>query len=168
MEKFGVGTHVVYDIYGICRITDIKPMAFISGEKKKDYYILSVLNSPTSTYYVPVDGAEGKLRHPMTKEEIHLLLDTPGETQVSWNDNRQSRKDFFLRILDKGITPELMGLIRCLYSRRLELSANGKSLSSTDEGIFSAAEKLVREEFSFSLGIPSDEVTEYIRNYFEK
>ena len=48
------------------------------------------------------------------------------------------------------------------------LSEKGKKLSSTDEGLFISAEKLIKEEFAFSLGISPEGVTEYIHAFMEK
>lgn len=170
-EIYPEGTFLVYDTYGICEIKSVKKMAFTKSAPFKTYYVLSPLNSPSSTFYVPVDNEElcsSKLRAPMSEQEIKKLLDKSKDVSVDWIDNRQNRNENFHRILDGGITAELLALIRCLYSRKKKLSADGKKLSGTDEGFFSSAEKLVREEFAFSLGIDSDKVTDYIQNYYER
>ena len=52
-------------------------------------------------------------------------------------------------------------------SRLIMRITDGKKLSGTDEGIFTSAEKLVKEEFAFSLQIEGEKVAEYIQNYFE-
>lgn len=168
-EKYSKGAFLVYDTYGICKISEIKKMSFSKSAPLRSYYVLSPLNSPSSTYYVPVENEAlcGKLREPMREREIKALLSESAELTLDWIDNRQNRNENFHRILDGGITPELIALIRCLYSRKKQLSENGKKLSGTDEGIFTSAEKLVKEEFAFSLQIEGEKVAEYIQNYFE-
>lgn len=168
-EEYKQGDFLVYDTYGICEIKSVKKMNFAKGTPMKNYYVLAPLNSPNSTFYLPVDNDElcHKLRNPLSESEIKKLLDESKDVLISWIDNRQNRNECFHQIIDSGITPELLALIRCLYSRRQELLSQGKKLSSTDEGLFSGAEKLVREEFAFSLGIDGDEVTNYIQSYYE-
>lgn len=160
-------TCLVYDTYGICKVLRIENISFSKGTPKRPYYVLSPLNAPASTYYVPVgnEALQKKLRLPMTENDINALLQKSQKCSVKWIENRQERNETFGRILSAGITEELICLIGCLYERRCELSEKGKKLSSTDEGFFASAEKMVKEEFAFSLGISPDEVTEYIHSF---
>ena len=168
--EYKVGTYLVYDTYGICKLTETENISFSKGTPKKPYYILSPLNSPSSTYYVPVgnEAAQKKLRLPLTEKEIRSLLEKSLDCHINWIENRQERNDTFGRILSLGITTELIALIVCLFERKTELSEKGKKLSSTDEGFFISAEKLIKEEFAFSLGISPEGVTEYIHAFMEK
>lgn len=167
-EKYNAGDFVVYDTYGICTVNKIENLSLISGTPKRKYYILSPLNSASSTYYVPVSGeAVNKLRAPMTEAEIQQLLLKAKATSHVWIEKRQERNEYANRILSMGITPELISLIGCLYNRKQLLEAQGKKLSSTDEAIFSLAEKMVKEELAFSLDIPADKVSKYIHTFME-
>lgn len=168
--EYKVGTCLVYDTYGICKVTKTENISFSKSTPKRPYYVLSPLNSPSSTYYVPVGNEEvqKKLRLPLTEKEIKTLLEKSLSCPVCWIENRQERNETFGRILASGITAELIALIICLFERKTALSERGKKLSSTDEGFFTAAEKLVREEFAFSLGISPENVTEYIHTFMDK
>lgn len=168
--EFNAGTCLVYDTYGICKVTKIESISFSKGTPKRPYYVLSPLNSPSSTYYVPVNGeaTQTKLRLPLTQAQINTLLEKSLACNIKWIENRQERNEIFRKIVSSGITEELISLIACLFKRRSFLCEKGKKLSSTDEGIFSAAEKMVKEEFAFSLGISPDGVTEYIHTFMDK
>ena len=168
-EKYNVGDFVVYDVYGICRIVKIETLSFVKGLPKRDYYVLSPLNAAASTYYIPTKGEtpEQKLRLPMTEVQIRQLLLKAKSSELEWIEKRQERTDFSNRILSSGITPELISLIGCLYSRKQQLEAQGKKLCSTDENTFALAEKMVKEEFAFSLSIPAEKVSEYIHTFME-
>ncbi len=159
------GDYIVYDTYGICLIKEIKNMSFTHASPIKPYYILSPLYSKQSTYYVPCDSEKlvSKMRLPLTKSEIEELLKGSYETEFGWIDNRQTRGEKIREILNGGISPELIALIRCLFERRLELKEKGKSLSATDENNLSIAEKMINDEFSFSLGIEKESVADFIR-----
>ena len=166
-EKYTVGTFVVYDIYGICKIDRIEKLSFSKDTPKKDYYVLSPLNSQSSTYYLPVSnsGACQKLRLPMTEAQIQELLIEAKKADIQWIERRQERADLSNRILAGGISPELVRLVGCLYEKHKAISEQGKKLSSTDEHFFLSAENMLKEEFSFSLGIPAEEVSQYIHKF---
>ncbi len=168
MEKFSAGDTLVYDLHGLCRVREIKEMSFVKNEPKQDYYVLEPITGAASLYYIPVENerATSKLRRPFTKEELDTVLSEVKDEDYRWIENRQLRSEAFHSVLTKGITPELLSLIRCIYCRREALSERGKRLSTTDEGIFSAAEKLLNEEFAFVLGIEKEKVSEYISSYF--
>lgn len=168
--EYKTDEYIVYDTYGVCRIKEIKKMSFVHGEPSRPYYVLSPANASQSTYYVPCENKvlTAKMRRPLNKNEIEKLLDSSLNIDTSWIDNRQSRAEYSREVLKKGITPELFSLIRCLYERKLSLEANGKSLSSTDEGILNSCEKLINEEFSFSLNITAEEVPSYISRCFSE
>ena len=55
----------------------------------------------------------------------------------------------------------------CIYERKSVLTEKGKKLTSADDNVLTSAEKLVREEFAYTLGITEDEVGEYIREKIE-
>lgn len=165
--QYKSGDIVVYGNYGICKIKDIKPMSFSSDKKKESYYILSAENNKASTYYIPVSASESLLRQPMTKDEIDSLLRKASEINIEWQDNRQLRADRFHSIISNGITEELVALISCIYKRKQELKERNKSISSSDEALFSSAEKMLIEEFSFCLNIPEEKVNSYIGSFFE-
>ena len=168
MNQFRTGDILVYDVNGLCIVTDIKMMSFVKGEPKQEYYVLKPVVSTTSQFYVPVENerALAKLRRPFTKEELDTVLSQVKDGEYQWIENRQLRSETFHSVLDRGVTPDLVALIKCLYCRKESLKQKGKSLSATDESIFSAAEKLLNEEFAFVLGIEKEKVSEYISAYF--
>lgn len=169
METFRVGEVLVYDVYGLCRVKEIKKITFDKNGPAKDYYVLEPLAKVSSLYYLPVENerAASKLRRPFSKRELDKILSQVKEENYQWIENRQLRSDAFRSVLYRGITPELVSLVKCIYCRKKELLQKGKRLSTTDENIFSLAEKLLNEEFAFALGIKEDEVGSYISSYFD-
>ena len=168
--EFNIGDFVVYDVYGICKILRTENISFSKGTPKTAYYVLSPVNAPSSTYYIPLSGeiAAQKLRPPMTEKEIQALLLESRKFSPDWIEKRQERHDYANRILSAGITPELISLIGCLYNRNQQLEAQGKKLNSTDNNIFLSAEKMVREEFSFCLDIAPEDVSRYIHDFMKE
>ena len=169
-EVYEVGTAVVYDVYGVCIVKEVKLMSFFNGQPKESYYVLSPLNNRASTYYVPVnkDNTQMKLRKPLSEAEIRRLLSQSEKCECSWIENRQLRSERYRQIMEKGISPELLALIKCIYARKKELLGKGKTLSATDESVLASAGKMVNEEFAYSLGIEAEDVGSYIHNCIEK
>ena len=98
---------------------------------------------------------------------MQQLLLKAKASMPDWIEKRQERNEYTNRILSMGITPELISLIGCLYNRKQLLETQGKKLSSTDENTFALAEKMVKEEFAFSLNISADKVSKYIHTFME-
>ncbi len=159
---------VVYGNYGICRIKETRFTSFSPDRPKEEYFVLYSRDNKNSTYYVPVSSADSILRYPMTKSEIEELLDKARNTHIEWPENRQHRSELFHRILSNGISVDLVLLLGCLYSKRLENTAKNKGLSATDEMIFSQAEKLLHNEFAYSLSLSTDKVSSFISDYLNK
>lgn len=160
--QFNKGEHVLYGKTGVCLIEDIKKCAFL----KKDmlYYILKPVTSKSSTVYVPVDSDLTKDMRPIiTEEEIEsLLCDVKGK-EIEWIEDKQKRLESFNSILSEGNRQKIILLIRCLYLKKQEKLLLKKNICIADENILKTAEKLINEEFSFSIGCPEKDVGRYIR-----
>ena len=65
------------------------------------------------------------------------------------------------------MTQKLLLMIRCIYMKKRELLPLGKKLPTTDENTLKAAEKLVEEEFAYSLELPRTDVGKYIRRLLD-
>ena len=165
-NKFKAGEYIVYDTYGICEIQEIKKMSLVQGTPFQPYYVLKPLSAGQSTYYVPCENETLclRMRRPMIKSEIEELLSKSVTSNVKWIENRQLRSEKAREIIKNGVSPDLIALIRCLYERKLSLKESGKTLSSTNENLLSAYEKLINEELSFCLNIPASEVAGYIKD----
>lgn len=159
---------VVYGNYGICKIKETRFTSFSPDRPKEEYFVLSSRDNKNSTYYVPVSSADSILRYPMTKSEIEELLDKSRNTYIELPENRQHRSDLFHKILLKGVSEELIASLGCLYNKRIESEEKNKKLSSTDEMIFSQAEKLLHSEFAYSLNLSADKVITFISDYLNK
>lgn len=165
--QFKTGDKVIYSGFGLCVIKNIKPMSFSSDRPKEDYLVLYPVSNPSSTFYVPEKSAQTEIRMPLNKDEILSLLEKAKKSDAVWTDNRQIRSDKFRAILSKGVSEELIALLNCLYCRREELQQQNKNLSFTDEAVFSNAEKLLHEEFAYSLKINKSEVNRFISDFFQ-
>ena len=166
--QFNKGDTVVYGIYGICKIKEIRFTSFSPDRPKEKYYVLSPDENKNSTYYVPFSSADEVLRLPMSKCEIEALIENARKIHIDWPENRQHRSECLRQIVSGGISEELIVLLGYLYTKRTELSSQNKTLPSTEEVLFSSAERLLHNEIAHSLGLSENEVCSYICELFNK
>ena len=168
-KKFKKGEHVVYGINGVCLIEDIDIRRLSFDMPQGEYYILKPLASSMSTVFVPCDNEKlcSRMRRVMTKDEIdELLLSVRGKS-IDWIEDRKERAAAYREILLRSDKTELLLLIRRLLMQSEELSKVKKKLSASDNEILISAEKTVRDEYAFSLGLCKDDVDCYIRSKIE-
>lgn len=163
--KYKVGEYVVYGSNGICKISEIKNMTLSPIIGERNYYVLEQINAKMSTIYVASDNEAlcAKMRYVLSEKEILDILHGVKENSISWINDRKTRSQEFYNILHNGSHEELLLMIRCIYLKGRELSEGGKRLSDSDSGILHSAEKIVREEFAFALGVDGEKVGEFIR-----
>ena len=160
--QFTKGEYVLYKTTGVCLIEDIRKCDFM----KKDilYYILKPVASKGSTIYVPLDSELAKDMKPViTETEIEeLLSDTKGK-EIDWIEEKAKRIEYFNSIISEGDRQKIILLVRCLYLKKREKQLSKKNICVADENILKTAEKLINEEFSFSIGCSEKNVVNYIR-----
>ena len=159
---------VVYGTTGICQIIGIENKEFSAGETIS-YYVLKPIYTANTVFYVPVNNEQlvEKMHHVLTKQEIDTLLEEIRDDHIAWIDDDQARSAAYGAIIARGIRAELLVLIKCLYTHRIELRNSGKKFHAADEKLLVAAEKLVSEEFAYVLGIDIDQVPDYIAGKIE-
>lgn len=166
--QFQKNDHVVYGKTGLCVIQDIKPLTF-SNMKENNYYILQPVHDKNETVFVPCNSPEltAKMRRIMTKEEIDTALsDARGKT-MTWIDDRNARAEYFRQIITNGSQSDMLLVASCIYQNKKRRESCGKKLCSSDEHILQSLEKLIEDEFAYSLQLNGEQVEEYIRDRLE-
>lgn len=158
---FNAGEAVVYANSGIYVISEIAEKSFAAGEKRL-YYVLKNVNESESTVYQPVDGAESRIRYPITETEAEKLLNSDFKSAVKWSDNEASRKELFENILAEKDIFRLMGLICVVSFHRSEKLMSGKRLRANDEKALNNAKKLVLDELAYATSKHRDEILNII------
>lgn len=163
--QFEVGQFVVYGTNGICIVDSIEPMSFAVGMPKELYYVLGQKKNRATQFFVPLKNEKltSKMRPLMQKEDIEDILMGLADEDVSWNDDRRARAEYFKSILSDGVSSRLLSMITCIYEQKRKLARVSKKLPVTDATILRQAEKLVEEEFGHVLELDPEEVPKYIR-----
>jgi RNA polymerase-interacting CarD/CdnL/TRCF family regulator len=158
------GDHVRYGTNGVCVIADIETMTSMDRRSVKDYYVLRPVAESGTKIFVPLDNPAllGKMHAILTREEINEAIRQSAADPLPWVGDRNRRSEAFQEILKTAEPFPLLQLCSCIHGRRLQLIQEGKRLSGSDEAILKQAERLVENEFAFSLDIPRSEVAAYI------
>ena len=162
---YTAGTHVRYGSTGICLIESVAEVPYPGQPEPRLCYVLRPVRNRSMEINVPLDSEVlcAKMRPLLTKAEIDNMLDTAvAEDSVAWIEDRKLRRAEFRKIIASGDAQMLLQLIHCILKQRAVLAQNRKHLSSADDNTRKDAERMLDEEFAFSLGITPEEAGVYI------
>jgi len=167
-DKFAVNDYVIYGKSGLCFVKEIKKMRMANGPLS-EYYVLNSATGNAVTIYVPLDNKNlmAKMRRPLTKNEIDEILSSSKGEKITWIDNNNERADRFKEITDGDNYRDWLLLASCLHMKKKEKLASNKHLSARDENTLRLLEKLIEEEFCFSLNLERNQISEYIQKKLE-
>ena len=157
---------VVYKSNSVCKVEGLEERLISGTLDKRNYLVLVPINKRESKVYVPADNELllSKIRKALNKEEIDSVLASLKGQSEPWEEDRKIRSEYFRKVLNEGSHTELILMIRCIIERKRNLMKSHRKISGQDDSILQNAIKMIGEEFSFSLGITKEAVTEYIRN----
>lgn len=158
-----VGQTVVYGTQGVCTVREISMLKL--GKTKGEYYVLSPVDDPGSTVYVPTSNEKlmGKLRPVLTEKEADALIDEAVREPLEWIVSDAERKSTCDDIVKSGDRKQLMQLVGMLYRRREALKDQKKHFHNIDAQYLKTAERMLHGELAYALGIAADDVADYIR-----
>lgn len=161
---FELNDILVYGNNGVCKVCDIRKEKF-SGTPTM-YYILSPVFGTQSTLYVPTENPKlsSKLRHVMLKETLDDMMTTAKNSEIKWESDDRTRGEKFHDIIAKGLSCELLLVIKCIITKRNELKLKIKKLHSADERALALCEKIAGEEYAYAFGVDVEDAISHIEN----
>lgn len=156
------GDVAVYGTHGLCRITDITVPDFLSGSKEKLYYVMTPAIDKNGILYVPVEGAEAKMRKAISKKAAQELLNELEEMKEIEVDIGKKSDAVINEVIKQNDTEDMMRLVKGLHKAKAKRASEGKKLASMNERHLNTAEKLLYSEMAFSLKIEPDTVKEQV------
>ncbi len=156
---FNKGDTVSYRSEGVCKISDIRNENFSGGNGDTAYYILSPLNDPRSTLFIPVDNERltAMMRPLLSAEEIVALCEELRHERMPWVEENRARSAAFREILSEGDRRKLIILLNTITERLEVQKADGKRPLGTDLNAAIRAVNLLYEEFSVTTDLSSEE-----------
>ena len=159
---FKIGDTVLYGATGVCKIGETVVREI--GGMKKEYLVLRPVSKEQSAVFVPTDNEAllAKMRRMLSREEIEKIIAEAKNEPDIWVEDDILRREKWAEIIHSGDRKRVILLIRTLYGERESRRQTGKRLHLSDERYLTEAERLIYDEFSAVLEIPSSEVISYI------
>ena len=153
---------IVYGSSGVCRVMEIGPLKGAGTKGKRDYYTLSPVFG-SGVIYTPVDTTVF-MRPVLSKEQVEELIDRiPTLEERECNvSNLRMLTEHYHAAFESHQCEDLLRLIKELYQRGQNSIKQGHRIGLTEMKYRKQAEELVHGEFSVALGIPYEEVEQYI------
>ena len=153
-----VGDCVIYGSHGLCKVRDILVPAFLEKGNEKQYYMMVSAVDAGSTLYVPVDGAEDKVREVMSADDAEGLIDDIYEVEELDLPDGKKAEPTISEIVKRNIADEMMSLVKSLHKIKATREAEGKKFAALDEKYLNIAEKLLYTEMAFALKTEKDDI----------
>lgn len=151
---------VMYRNIGVCKVTGIVEREII--DSVGEYYTLKPVHDERSTIFVNVDNKRVMMRYLLSADEVKNIVDGLDEIEEYSCDNDRERDAHLKELINSGDTKSWVQAIKGLYRRKIDRQKKGKDLSQQEERLFRTAEKLFFSEISCTLGIPMEQVGDYI------
>lgn len=165
---YKIGEFVVYGRTGICEVAEITTMKMDGVPKDRLYYILMPCKNKGGKIFTPVDNDKVVIRPVITREEARELLEQIPEIQELWIPNEKMREAKYKECMRTCECEDLIKIIKTLYIRKLDRQAQGKKITTTDERYLKMAEGSLYSELSLALGVPEEDMEDYICKYIEE
>lgn len=159
---YEIGDLIVYGSNNVCEIIDVGTLDISGIDKGKQYYTLDPVYTKGRTVYTPVDNKKVPMRRILTKEEAVELIESIPSIDTLWVENEKQREEIYKESMKKNECCEWIKVIKTLYLRKKERMAQGKNVTGTDGKYLTIAEENLYGELAIALGIPKDEVEDYI------
>ncbi len=171
MEKntvsFQVNDLIIYGGSGVCVVKDIRELAIDGAAAAKKYYVLEPVYQRGDVIYSPVENQKTVMRKILTKKETEELIRQIPTIETAWIDDKKIRAEQCKKALSTYNCYELLRIIKAMYLRKESLCGQKKAISKIDDNYFRLAEDLLYGELAIPLGIPKEQVVDYIAAHVE-
>ena len=165
---YETGDLIIYGNEGVCKVDAIgMPDIPVLGKKRLYYTLLPQYQE--GKIFPPVD-TKIFMRHVITKEKAEeLIADIPSvKAEIYENNNMRFLSEHYQSFFDSHECKDLLKLVRDVYLKECDAKERGKKLGQVDEKYMRRAEELLHGELAVALGIPKEDVKEYITKSVEE
>jgi CarD family transcriptional regulator len=160
---FHIGDLFVYGNSGVCEIQNITTLDINKDEPERLYYILKPLYQ-SYTVSTPLDNDQVLMRPIISRDEAERLIRSIPEIQAEayYNESINQLSEHYKSIISTFDGEELIRMTMSIYSKN-QLRVDKKlKPGAIDQRYMKRAEELIFGEFAAALGIPKEDVPEYI------
>lgn len=159
---FEKGDYVVYGTKGVCQVEEITELDMKEKAERKMYYVLRPCFQKGSTIFAPVENGKTRMRAVMSRKEADALVEGISGIEVLQESSDKEREKQYREAIRSTDPRQWVRIIKTSYLRGQERKAQGKKVTTLDERYFHAAEEQLNEELSIVLGVPKEEIRDYI------
>lgn len=165
---YKVGEFIVYGNEGVCEVEDISNLNIPGINKKKSYYTLKPMHE-NGKIFAPID-TNVFMRPIITYDEIQEIIEKIPFIKEAEYDNKNTRllQEYYKNLLNTHECIDLLTVIANINDKKINSMKSGKKLGQIDEKFMKIAKNLLEDEFSLVLGIPKEEVENYIQDRVDK
>ncbi|MBC6003413.1 CarD family transcriptional regulator [Paraclostridium tenue] len=160
---YKIGEYIIYGNDGVCKVEDVGVLNISGINKKRIYYTLKPLYE-NGKIFTPIDTSVF-MRSLINYEEVQQLIESIPYIKDKKCNEKNSRllQIYYKNLLQTHECSDLLTLIAGIYEKKDKAMKNGKKLGQIDNRFMKVAEGLINDEFSVVLGIPREEVADYIK-----
>jgi CarD family transcriptional regulator len=160
---YQIGSFLIHENAGICKVKDISMHRSPKEKESHLYYTLQPLYQQF-TIYTPVDNSKIFLRPVISKKEAEHLIDKIPSIQAEPCNSKATSQltQHYQALLKTHNCEDLIELTKSLHTKKQEVEDQNRKFGAIDEKFMKRAEELLFGELSVALGIPKDDVPEYI------
>lgn len=166
---YSIGDRIVYGSSGIMEIVDIREERI--GDVIRTYYVLrDVRANVSSQTYVPTDNKKlvSTMRPLLTRDEImDIISRIKTIPEALWQDDNRIRAEVFREVIESADTEGMIAIIKAINANGIKRHEEGKKNFLADESLMRKAEKMIYAEFSDVLGIPENEISDFIIKHLD-
>ena len=165
---FQPGDLVVYGSSGVCRVIQVGTLEGKSADPSREYYTLQPMFE-AERIYTPVDSGVF-MRPAMTKEQAQdLIRQIPFiQEDLCTERNPTNLRVHYEASLQSHQCKTLVSLIKGIRHKCRETERKGRKMGQVDQRYRKKAEGLLHGELAIALGIPREEVEDYIHSALEE
>ena len=163
---FEIGSYVMYENEGVCRVVDIAPYPYGNQEEpQKMYYQLSPVFKKGETIYVSVQ-TKARIRKMMAAQEAHRFMEqlTGIKPDIMRSRKPAQLTEHYKKMLLTYQPEVLVSLIKEGYVKKAEAEEQKKKPGQIDLHFLKSAEELICGELAVAL----DSTVEKVQGYLEK
>lgn len=164
---FAIGEFIVYGNMGVCKVIETKKMAAPGTKNDRLYYTLEPVYDKGCRLFIPVDNQKVKMRPILTKREADALIGRIREIDILLVNDEKNREEIYKEAIRTCSCEEWIRIIKTLYIRKKARLEAGKKVTSSDAKYMHLAEESLYGELSVVLGVPKDEMEEFISKRVE-
>lgn len=159
---FEKGDYIVYGTKGVCQVEEITELDIKGTAERKIFYVLRPCFQKGSTIFTPVENGKTIMRAVMSRKEADALVEEISGIEVLQESSDKEREKQYREAIKSTDPRQWVRIIKTSYLRGQQRKAQGKKVTTLDERYFHAAEEQLHEELSIVLGVPKEEIRDYI------